>query len=187
MLCYSFPSFLYAGGKFIRYRRKVCRIRRRKRYFIRINRKRRPIRGVFRKIGLYIRNRYRKVVIRRRVWRARIKRRLRRIMRRGRFWYYRIGRTWRRLRKPKFVMRFKGKRHTLKHGRYGWTVMYKNKRRRLVRRVARYIRVRGRKIPLRRRGRRGYSIKNRRGKWIRARGVRRYGRRRKYLLVAFDL
>ena len=176
----AFTSFLYTGGKFIRYRRKVCRVRTRRRYFIRINKRRRPIRNVFRRIGVFIRRKYRKVVIRRRVWRARIKRRLRRIKRRGRFWYYLVRGKWRRLRKPRFVIRIKRKRRTLRRSRYGWTFKYRKKRRRLVRRVKRFIRVRGRRIPVRRRGKRRYSIKKRRGGWTRARKVRRYRRRRKY-------
>ena len=115
----------------------------------------------------------------------RINKRLCRIKRRGRLWYYRTRRKWRRLGKPRFVIRIKHKRRTLKRGRFGkWTLTYKKKRRRLVRRVTRFIRYRGRKMPVRRRRgggrRRKYSVKNRRGRWTRARKVRRYRRRRKY-------
>ena len=168
------PFISQTGGRYIRYRRKACRIRTRKRYFIKVGGKRKPVRRVFRRIGLYWKKRYRKVIVRRGRWRVRIKRRICRIKRRGRKWYYRRrGRKWRKLSRPRFVIRFKRKRRRLIRRYGGWRFRVKKRWTRLIGRVRRFIRVRGRRRWLKRRGRK-YAVRKRNGRLSRPKKVRRF-------------
>lgn len=136
--------------------------------------KRKQVRRVFRRIGLYWKKRYRKVTVRRGIWRVRIKRRVCRIKRRGRNWYYRRGRKWRRLSRPRFVLRYKRKRRRLVR-RYGrWRFRVRKRWTKLIGRVRRFILVRGKRRLLKRRGGRRYSVLKRNGRLSRPKRVRRF-------------
>lgn len=152
----------------------MCWIRIRKRFFIRINKRRRLICNVFWRIGVYIRRKYYRVIIRWRVWRVWINKWLCWIKWWGRFWYYRICCKWRRFRKLRFVICIKCKWCMFKWGCFGkWIFRYKKKCRWLVRWVICYICYCGCRMWVRSKGRRRrrYFVKNCRGRWIRVRRV----------------
>ena len=150
----------------IRYRRRTCVIKRRRKYTIRIGKKKRIIPRFLRGVRIRLLGRRRKIKRFRRKWRVRIKRRWCRLKKRGRNWYLRRrGRLIKIKKRIRLTCRIKGKTRRVKYKRGRWSVRVGRYFRGIKRRVTRYFRYGKRRILVRRSKRRkGYRVIGRKGK-----------------------
>lgn len=164
-------------GKFLRYRRKVYRIKKGQKFTVVDRKRRRTVRGIRRRITLIWRGKTQKVTLRGRRIKAKIGRRVCVIKPRGKFLFYKLGRRTRKLpRGARLRFTYAGKRRPL-FSRYGRLYFKLHKRRVKLRALTvRYIRYNRKKLVIRRQGR-GFSVK-RKGKWSRTKRVQRNRRRR---------
>ena len=164
-------------GKFLRYRRKVYRIKKGQKFTVVDRKRRRTVRGIQRRITLTWRGKTQKVTLRGRRIKAKIRGRVCVIKPRGRFFFYKLGRRTRKLpRGARLRFTYAGKRRPL-FSRYGRLCFKLHKRRvKLRARTVRYIRYNRKKLVIRRQGR-GFSVKMK-GKWSRTKRVQRNRRRR---------
>ena len=164
-------------GKFLRYRRKVYRIKKGQKFTVVDRKRRRTVRGIRRRITLTWRGKTQKVTLRGRRIKAKIGRRVCVIKPRGKSLFYKLGRSTRKLpRGARLRFTYAGKRRPLfsRHGRLYFKL---HKRRvKLRARTVRYIRYNRKKLVIRRQ-RRGFSVKMK-GKWSRTKRVQRNRRRR---------
>ena len=176
-LLYFFSAY-FAGGKFIRYHRKLFRVRKRKSYVIRVRGTIKLIPGVSRRIRIYAFRRYRLVHITRRTWYIRVKGRSYELRWRGRLWYYRKDHRWHRLQQPRLTIRYKGKRRPLRRHYGKWVMRIGRSWARLTRRYTRYIHYHRHKRLLKKMPSGKYAVETRRGRWSLPRRVVRRGQRR---------
>ena len=164
-------------GKFLRYRRKVYRIKKGQKFTLVDRKRRRTVRGIRRRITLTWRGKTQKVTLRGRRIKAKIGRSVCVIKPRGKVLIYKLGRRTGKLpRGARLRFTYAGKRRPL-FSRYGRLYFKLHKRRvKLRARTVRYIRYNRKKLVIRRQ-RRGFSVKMK-GKWSRTKRVQRNRRSR---------
>lgn len=162
-----------------RFKGKNRRVRSRRRWTLRVGKRRYGIRGFLkRRLKIRVNKRTCRLIRRRRKWYIRYRRRRCRVRRRGRRRYIR----WRRKKiylRWRLQIRFKGRKRIVKCRRGRFRIKFGRKFKRITRRRIRFIRVRRRKYRIVRRGRRYKMLIGKRLRKIRVFRKRRRRRRRR--------
>lgn len=160
--------FASTGRTKVFYRGKGYRIRRVRRYGLIWRRRVRPLTT----LRIYIRGKYRPLRKRRRLWYTRIKRRWVRVIRGKRIWYYRYLKRWIKIKRVRLSARVGRRTCRIRPRGRKLYARIGRRLRRLKTRFIRFIRYKGKRLRIRRRGRR-VSVYRRR-KWSRPLRVKRY-------------
>ena len=159
---------LSIGVLFVRIRGRRCRIRRRRRYTLRIGRVKRRIKRFRRKLRIRIKRKWCRIKRTRRRWRIRVKRRWCRLYKRGRTWRYKYRGRVRTIRRVKITIRIRRRRIRVRRRRGLWFCRVKKSWKRIKRRTFGSYRYKGRRRIVRIRkgrrirvGRKMYRIKKR--------------------------
>lgn len=154
--------FAVRRGVRARFRGKFRRIRLRRRFIVRLGKRKYQIRGLTRgRCSIKVNRRPRPILRKRGKWFIRFGRRQYRVRRRGRRRYIRRGRKIIYLR-WRFTIRFKSRRRSVICRRGRWRIKTSGKWRSIRRRRTRYIKL----------GRRRYSVIKRRGRYMMRRNKR---------------
>ena len=172
-----FIIFHTGFNKFIKYRGRRCRIRTRKRFVLKLGKKKIAVRkrNVYRKIGFFWkpsarkRRRFCRVKVKKGRWLARILGKTRRLIRRKGQWFVRRFGRRKRLRRVRFVFSWAGKRRALKVLRRGQMIVRVGKRWASLRSLkSKHIVFHRKKLKLTRAKKNFYFVKSRKGKLSRA-------------------
>ena len=174
----DFKPCLFSSGVLVfRFRGKKCRVRRRRKYTIKLRGVRARIARFRKRLRMRIGRKWCRIKRKARRWRVRIRRRWCRLKKRGRRWFYKKRLRWKRLRRVRVTIRIKRKRCRVRRRRGRWLLKYKRKWRKIKRKTLGFFRFKGRRKFVRLIGRKKIVYKRRRYR-IKTKIIRR--RRREY-------
>lgn len=139
------PCFSLSGILVFKFRGRRCRVRKGRKYTIKLKGIRARIRRFRKRLRMRIGRTWCRIKRKAGRWRARIRRRWCRLKKRGRRWFYKRRRRWKRLRRVRVTIRIKRKRCRVRRRRGKWLLKYRNKWRKIKRKTLGYFRFKGRR------------------------------------------